>query len=168
MIPWDVIPGSGGCSGIPPASRECFSCVSRMTFPWQWLICAGCGCDSGAAPHITAQAHWARGALGSRWHFGSGQRWCLMAAWPFCLTFINPRNPADCKSVREIFLADPSQSQCPGVVPQTAEKSCRQCLYVNPSFGCFRSSAALPILVCKCGAPSTGSSRNFCTFFICL
>lgn len=31
---------------------------------------------------IAAQAPWAQDAFGPRWHFGSGQCWCLTAAWP--------------------------------------------------------------------------------------
>lgn len=50
----------------------------------------------------------------------------------------DPRIPADCKPAREGFLTDPSQSQCPGVVP-LAEKSCRQFWCINPNFGVSRA-----------------------------
>lgn len=63
---WNL-PGAGGWSWVflnvpqpkpccesmewhPPTPRECSFCFSRVTFPHLGLICAGCVCDTGAAP----------------------------------------------------------------------------------------------------------------------
>lgn len=110
---------------------------------------------------------------------GTGCLWTTLAFWEwavlvpdgslaFCLASRNPRIPADCKSVREIFRADPSQSQCPGVGPQAAAQSCRQCLCRNPNSGRFQSSAAPAVPVWKCGTPILAPAGIFVLFFLSL
>lgn len=148
VIPWKMplrqqqvlwhSPSPRGCFSVPP---ECHFLGRSSCRRWLWHQ------DSSTQPSSRS--------------LGTGCPWTTLEFWEgaelepdgslgSCLTFINPRIPAEFSSqihhshtVLALYL-------------RQLKKSCRHFLCINRNFSC--------VLVWKCGTPNAGSSRNFSTF----